>query len=408
MADGAKVSFVDKLKQKIANRAGNNLPFIFSLLRFFWPILVFKKFALITRFADVQEVLSRPDAFGVTYAEKMAVITDGSNFFLGMENTPRYTQDVSNMRIVFPRDDLADKIPSLISAKADEIVGNCTGEMEIVSELAGIVPAHFVQDYIGLKNINFEDLIEWTTTMFQYLFFSDNPKDVDEKAGSHAAQTRKSIDHLVTSRKETASGAQDMVQRCLDLQTSGTPGMTDVDIRNNIIGIIIGLVPTTSKCVALVLDYLLDHPTQLHMAQLAARRDNDELIKKIVLETLRFNSFGAGVFRVSNEDYSVAKGTFRCKKIPKGCRILVATQSAMLDGHELKKPESFSLDRPDYQYMHFGYGMHTCFGEYLNLVQIPLILKPLLKCKNLRRAKGDAGKMKLRGPFPIRLSVEFN
>jgi hypothetical protein len=52
--------------------------------------------------------------------------------------------------------------------------------------------------------------------------------------------------------------------------------------------------------------------------------------------------------------------------------------------------------------MHFGYGMHTCFGQYVNRVQIPGILKPLLK-KNLTRA----GDLQYDGPFPSSLKIRI-
>ena len=41
-------------------------------------------------------------------------------------------------------------------------------------------------------------------------------------------------------------------------------------------------------------------------------------------------------------------------------------------------PNDFRIDRPDYDYMHFGYGLHTCFGRYINMVQIPRIVQALL------------------------------
>jgi hypothetical protein len=57
--------------------------------------------------------------------------------------------------------------------------------------------------------------------------------------------------------------------------------------------------------------------------------------------------------------------------------------------------------------MHWGYALHTCFGQYINQVQIPAILKPLVTRKGLRRADGDAGKLQYSGPFPASLGVRF-
>ncbi len=154
-----------------------------------------------------------------------------------------------------------------------------------------------------------------------------------------------------------------------------------------------------------MIDYLLDHPTLLVSAQDAARSGDNGTMRQYVLEALRFNSFGAGVRRIANRDYIVARGCLRSKTIKKGTIVLAATQSAMLDRRKIESPGRFRLNRPSYAYMHFGYGMHTCFGEHINLVQIPIIVSALLKLPGLRRAEGI---MQYRGPFPESLMLEFD
>jgi cytochrome P450 len=418
-ADGANWSiayiqqwenFMD-FASRIKTWAGNNLPFVFGLLRTFKPNLVTKEFALITRYSDVQEALSRPNVLGVTYAEKMGKITAGSNFFLGMNDTPTYTRDVSNMRLVARRDDVTQVIAPMVEKFAQQLLAKADGKIEVVSQLSSIVPCQFSAEYLGVAGPSQQELFDWTSSMFAYLFYPDNPPEVDQTALANSIKTCAYLDQLITQRKQEAAAGQekdDIIGRCLKLQASGTPGMSDLEIRNNIIGIIIGLMPTTSKCAVLVIDYLLDHPKLLANAQQAAFANDDETLRKTMLEAMRFNSFGAGVFRVANEDYIVASGTFRSKKILKGSKVLVALQSAMLDGRELDDPKSFRLDRPDHHYMHFGYGMHTCFGQHINMVQIPMIVKALLRCKNLRRATGDAGKVKYQLAFPVSLHLEFD
>lgn len=398
------MTLVDRLK----TWAANNLPFIFSVLRTLKPILALKEFALVTRFDDVQEVLSRPDVFGVTYAEKMSVVTDGGNFFLGMEDTPTYTRDVSNMRIVLRRDDVQTIIAPMINRLCSEILSHSQGKLDAVKDLTQVVPARFVRDYMGIAGPTEAELIDWTTYMFQYLFFPDNPEDVDAKAVSYAKQAREYLDQLIADRKHDGRPSDDVIARCLALQQSKTPGMTDLDIRNNLIGIIIGAIPTTSKSAALVIDYLLDHPALLASAQDAARSGDDAAMRQYVLEALRLNSFGAGVFRIVNENYTIARGSIRSKKLKKGSTVLVATQSAMLDGRELESPRRFRLNRPSYSYMHFGYGMHMCFGKHINLAQIPIIVSALLKLRGLRRIDGTEGTMQYRGPFPESLVLEFD
>jgi cytochrome P450 len=58
--------------------------------------------------------------------------------------------------------------------------------------------------------------------------------------------------------------------------------------------------------------------------------------------------------------------------------------------------------------MLWGFGLHTCFGDYLNRTTLPAILKPLLARQGLRRAPGAAGQIDNGGtPFPMHMRVEF-
>ena len=87
--------------------------------------------------------------------------------------------------------------------------------------------------------------------------------------------------------------------------------------------------------------------------------------------------------------------------IPKGTLTFAATQSAMLDGDVIDDPEEFRPGRPPHHYLHFGVGMHACFGRFANALQIPIIAKALLRRPGLARA----GELVKAGPFPESLEV---
>ena len=94
--------------------------------------------------------------------------------------------------------------------------------------------------------------------------------------------------------------------------------------------------------------------------------------------------------------------------IPAGHNVLVALQSASFDSDRVQSPDEFRIDRPMPEYLHFGFGLHSCFGRYINAVQIPRIVQSLLVTKNLRRAEGKDGTLQVNGPFPSSLIVEFD
>ncbi|MEI7868967.1 MAG: cytochrome P450 [Candidatus Methylumidiphilus sp.] len=403
MASDTQNSFTEKLKAW----AFDHTNLVLGILRWVKPVLVFQGNAVVTRFDHVQDVLSNDAAFLVTYEEKMEKITAGDNFFLGMQNTPRYTRDVSNMRLAARREDIAEKIAPFVDNCAEGIMASFNGRIDIPHDLGKVAATRLVGDYFGTPGWNEAEFAEAAASMFQYLFFPVDP-DVEKTALAAAAKCRSYLDDAIAERKQKRGQRDDVLERCLKMQDAGMAGMSDIDIRNNLIGLIIGAIPTTSKCVTLVLDYLLSQPSLLAQAQQAAHADDNEILAKYMLEALRFNSFGLGVLRIAAEDYVVGRGTWRATKIPKGTKVLASTQSAMMDCLQLKSPSQFLLDRPNYHYMHFGFGLHTCFGQYINLAQIPRIFKAVLKRKGLRRAPGSEGRMQSVGPFPAHLVVEFD
>jgi len=87
--------------------------------------------------------------------------------------------------------------------------------------------------------------------------------------------------------------------------------------------------------------------------------------------------------------------------------VIAATLSAMFDSDYVAQPDQFRVDR-GVEYLHFGYGLHRCFGYYINGVQIPTLLSALLRLPNLRRAAGRRGRISYDGPFPDRLILEFD
>jgi cytochrome P450 len=403
-AQSDAMTFLDHLKAHIVQ---NPEP-LFAVLRRVKPILIVKNVALITRFEDVQEVLARDDVFHVTYGEKMRVITGGEDFFLGMQNSPEYERDVAHMRSVMRRQDMA-AIAGFVASTSRRIVAQSGGQLELVNQLSRVVPACWIADYFGTVPPSEEELADWGSAIFQYLFTDlTNDAAVGSAAREAAAKARRWLDDCITGRKASGGKQDDVLGRCLALQSIGAPGMDDLGIRNNLIGLITGAIPTTSKCCAQALDQLLERPGVLAEAQAAAAAGNDALFAAYVFEALRFNPNNPGVFRLAAADYTVAKGTPRATLIPQGASVLAATQSAMFDGNKVDSPNDFRVDRPAWVYMHWGYALHTCSGQYINQVQIPAILQPLVARKNLRRAAGNAGKLQFCGPFPSGLGVTFD
>jgi cytochrome P450 len=412
----------DGLKAKAAAALKNPRVQRISLrsLRAFLPNLVLSKplvtaypntgTAIVTRYQDVVEVLDRNADFEVVYEPKMRAITGGENFFLGMQDTALYERDVSNLRLAMRRDDVAAIVEPAARRLAEQLVAKQKNRIDVPKDLSLLVPTAIVTDYFGITGTENNDLIDWATLMFWYLFvdLAGDPA-IASKALDAAASCRSAIDAAIVSRKAAGVAMDDVLGRCLVLQKANQPGMDDLGIRNYLIGLVIGAIPTISKACVQALDQLLDRPQALESAQAAARGSDNALLAAHVFEAFRFNPVNPLIYRRATCDTTIAAGSLRARKIPKGTMVLASNLSAMFDPLKIEAPESFRIDRPWGEYMLWGYGMHTCFGAYINRAVMPVILKPLLAKPGLRRAAGNAGRIDAGGtPFPQHFSVEWD
>jgi cytochrome P450 len=365
--------------------------------------------AIVTRYQDVVEVLDRNADFEVVYEPKMRAITAGENFFLGMQDSALYDRDTSNMRLAMRRGDVAAIVEPRARGLAEKLVARASNRIDVPQELSLPVPTAIVTDYFGIATAPNSDLVAWATLMFWYLFvdLAGDPA-LERRALDAAAACRAAIDAAIAGRKASGEARDDLIGRCLVMQKASLPGMDDLGIRNNLIGLVIGAIPTISKACVQALDQLLQRPPALASAQAAARSGDDAAFAAHVFEAFRFNPVNPLIYRRAARDTRIAAGSLRGRSIPKDTMVMAANLSAMFDPLKIESPESFRTDRAWGEYMLWGYGMHTCFGAHINRAVMPAILKPLLAKPGLRRAAGPAGQIDGGGtPFPQHFCVEW-
>lgn len=379
-----------------------------ALLRQVWPIAHWGQTYLVTRHDDVREVFLSDADFAVPYAAKLDVIMGGEPFFLGMANTEAYRRDTQAMRLALRRDDVATRLAPAVLQQARAIVAASQGRVEVVDALARRVTFDVLCDYFGVPPpLPAEgDLRVWATRLFEFQFAdSGNDPALRREVDLMAPALRAHIDRLIMRRRTSGVWRDDVLGRCLAFQAEGRPGFSDTQIRSALIGFIVGGLPQPPMVIPQALEQLLRRPQALAGAQAAARQDDDALLGRHVFEALRFDPLAPALLRHTTHEHLVAAGTTRATRIPAGATVAVAFSSAMMDARRVADPGCFRTDRPTSDYLHFGHGLHTCFGLYINQMLIPLILKPLLQCAQLRRAPGPAGHLRKNGIFASELWV---
>jgi cytochrome P450 len=303
---------------------------------------------------------------------------------------------------------LASDLPVLgdeAEVLAESLVAASGGQVEVVSFVRQVTFGVIVP-YFGVPAPAQGRLDVWATRLFEFQF-TGSPKDkalqaeVDEIAPAFRAH----IDKEIARRKAAPDEIDDVLGRCLKRQRSGEPGYSDVEIRTALLCMVVGGPPQPPMVTPQAMEQLLRRPEALADAHKAAIAGNDARLHDIVIEAMRFEPLAPALPRIALTDWTIARGTRRATTIPKGATVLAAFASAMMDERRIFEPHRFKAGRLPYEYIHFGSGMHECFGRYINHATLHRMLKPLLRRPNVRRLPGRSGHLRKSGIFADQLYV---
>lgn len=373
---------------------------LFSVLRKHRPVLVFGKKALITRDGDVREALARDTELTIAEINAPNMLRLNGPFFLGMDRSESYRQEQGALRkAVRPGDDRL--IRDIVRRHCDDLIQAAlpVGRIDMVSQLARPVARRFIADYLGVPGPDEITMMRWMRALFHDLFLNlSNKRDIQETAEQAYHSLGPYLLHWIAERKQRlqqGDTADDFLSRLIKMQLNGEIALDDDGIRRNISGLIVGALDTTSMASTLIVEQLLNKPEVLQRARSLA--DDEQALLPLLFDVFRFNTMAAAMRRYSH-GVEIA-GVL----IPEGAEVFIATASAMFDENAWPEPYSVRTDRPLDRYQHFGDGLHRCFGEYINRIQIPLIVGALLRLPELKKSSG----ILYDGPFPDQFVLRF-
>lgn len=386
---------------------GQNLLGVTAELRARRPILQAPGgIVLITRFADVQEVLSRNLVFTVKpYQPKMDPSV--GPFMLARDGTVYNQRDKGIMRALIQQADMSGVRAKVagIASRAIARGASDDGRLELVSQVTRLVPVKLTGAYFGFPGPDEATMMAWSRATQHDMFRNPaNDQAVHELNVRAGAEMKTYLSVFLPDRARQVKenpALDDVVARMLRLVTPDSIGFDFERIMTNTMGLLVGGVETSSAAIVQAIDQLLDRPAVLARAKAAAAADDPAQFDAIFWEALRFNPMNPFVGRLAVADYTVAAGTDRAAQIKAGSVVLASNASAMHDAAELPAPDEFRTDRPAYHYMHFGYGDHVCLGDQVSLQQAPEIARQIVLAGYTKRADGPAGRIDMRGgPFP--------
>lgn len=426
---GHEIADAKKKMEKIFDFARTSPQQFFTQLRAQRPILSLKgasgrvlrkdvnipNIVLITRYADVQEILDQYSVFSVRPYSTVMDATVGSPYMLGRENSSANEEKLTMRKAFHGKNDL-ERVKTIVRQLAQRAIqeGAKDGQIDVVKSVTRSVPLGINEEYFGFNGPSREALARWSRAT-QHAFFHNPFRDekVNKASVQAGAEMRDFISTILVPqrREELKNGrpSNDIVSQVLKVShLHGQFGLSDDRIIANIIGLLVGSVETTSAAISQSLQFIMNNPGILAEAQKAAQAGNDERLAKIVWEALRFDPVNPWLGRYAEQDYVIAKGTARETFIPKGSLVLASTESAMWDEEVFPQSSSFALNRDQSKFMHLGYGYHRCLGDDVSLVMVPETIKQILLLNDLRKPKANTAIDQASGPFPESYVLAFN
>ena len=368
------------------------------------PHLRFLNFAIVTRDADVRQVLGDGEAFGVPYGPEMKLLGNGTTFALGQDGPEHLRLNKIMRDVIHPEKDM-QLIVAQTRSFSEALIENGKGRLDVITDLITRVATETGARYFGVQVDDPKAFAEWSLAA-SCLLFGDPTGDKKTRrvALNGGRRLCLAIDKSIRLSREHGTDRGDSIVDRLVVRDD----IDDAGIRATILGMITGFIPTNTLAASKMLTELLRRPKVFAEARRLATTGDRTGVRAIIMEAARLDSaLAPGQWRVARKEALIAPGTSRARKVPQGTIILVSTMTALSDHRRFKSPNRFQADRPVEGDLMFGGGPHACLGRHIATEQLTEIFMVLLAQPDLRPAPGKLGKADYVGAFPVRLDMLY-
>lgn len=196
---------------------------------------------------------------------------------------------------------------------------------------------------------------------------------------------------IIADRRRQPTAGTDVLSMMLDARDEQGGAMTDVELRDELVTLLLAGHETTATSLAWIFDRLLVHPQILDRlrAELAAGRD--DYVDAVIRETLRVRPIVPLVGRVVARPFQLGRWS-----LPIGTRVAPSIYLAGRRPDAYPDPERFAPERwlgvkPDpYTWLPFGGGVRRCIGMAFAQLEMKIVLQTIVPRVNLRLVGGAA------------------
>ncbi|MEW9532179.1 cytochrome P450 [Microbispora sp. NPDC049125] len=346
---------------------------------------------LVSRDADVREVLRRPEDFSSAnalrgdFAPTPAVVAELSHG-IGGASVVVTSDGPAHQRYRAPlvRGLSAARVAAMvpfIAERAEALVGSfaSAGGTELIGAYAKRLPGEVIGHLLGLDPTDVPMAVR-TGYRAEELFFRPMGEEDQIRAAREIVALQHLLDGYARRRRETPRD-----DLCGEMVRSLAPGSGPLtlpqraELVSNLQNFLIAGHLTTTALIGTAVLHLLRHPAQWELL-----RARPELIPGAVEECARYDSAIQAFRRVTTRPVTLA-GT----DLPAGASVMVAYGSANRDGERHERPGELDITRGSRRHVAFGHGVHACPGAQLAREQVRITLETLIRrLPGLRLAPG--------------------
>jgi len=322
--------------------------------------------ALITRYADVKNVLSDPRWTRPTPADNAARVADtesGGVFNSEMATVlPQHGEAHLTWRRTIGKWFTAKRMTALrpgMAAMAEQLVDDLVAKGapgDLKAGLAFPLPVWVICDMLGVPDSDRDRFAHWSDVMLSMTRYTQAEFDAAQQ------EFGRYMGGLIAAKR--ADPGDDILSALLP------EGWPDAMLIATGIGLLIAGHETTANMIAKMVAMLLADRTRWE--RLLA---DPALVRTAVEESLRFDAnAGIGMSRYLSDDFEVA-GTV----LPGGTTAMCSMAAANRDETAFENASEMDLGRSPNPHLAFGAGAHACLGQPLARTELQVTLEVLLR-----------------------------
>jgi cytochrome P450 len=361
-------------------------------------VVVIFGFAIASRWNDVEDILRRDLDFQIAPINGVRIDEVNGPFVLGLDRGSQMITERTQLYAAVSAIDLV-AVRALVAREAERLLDDAMaagGQIDIVNGYARLVAARAARQIFGLAGPTEMDLMRVIRAVFQHTFLNlTGDEEVRQRALAASAELRQWFMDEIARRHSQGLKIDDVIGRLLALRGANPDALDDDGVRRNVAGLLVGAIDTTATAVAKIIR--MASADDAVLARVERAIDDPPRMIGWCNELLRMWTHNPVLLRRAAVDVLVGG-----KNIPAGTTVVAYTQAAMFDRDHFSSPYRLDPTRATALYRHFGGGLHPCSGRAVNDVQIPELVRQVVKRGILRveRPRYD-------GPFIDELIVSL-